>query len=187
MNLEPLYLTRGVIEMDENTNTTQNTTGSKTMPIVIGVIALLLIAGGAYLFMSNKNSTVPTGLDANTTGENNSSNATTEPTGESTTDGSENENDVAAVKTFEISGSNFKFDPTEITVKKGDTVRIVFTNSGGMHDWVIDEFDARTKVLKDSESETIEFVADEIGTFEYYCSVGSHRQMGMVGDLIVEE
>ena len=32
----------------------------------------------------------------------------------------------------------------------------------------------------------VEFVVDKAGTFEYYCSVGNHRQMGMVGKLIVE-
>ncbi|MEY4731380.1 MAG: hypothetical protein RL681_326, partial [Candidatus Parcubacteria bacterium] len=46
-------------------------------------------------------------------------------------------------------------------------------------------FNAATKVLTDGQSETIEFVANKAGTFEYYCSVGSHRQMGMKGTLTV--
>ncbi len=56
----------------------------------------------------------------------------------------------------------------------------------GFHDLVIDEFNARTAQLQTGQSEIIEFVADQSGEFEYYCSIGSHRAMGMVGKLIVE-
>jgi plastocyanin len=89
-------------------------------------------------------------------------------------------------KTFEVKGDNFKYDPSEIRVKEGDTVVINFTNTGGFHDWVLDEFNARTKQLADGGKETVTFVASKKGTFEYYCSVGQHRQMGMKGNLIVE-
>ena len=71
-------------------------------------------------------------------------------------------------------------------LRKGDTVKIVFKNSGGMHDWVIDEFSAKTKRIAANQEDTIQFVADKAGTFEYYCSVGNHRQMGMKGNLIVQ-
>ncbi len=91
----------------------------------------------------------------------------------------------AGVKTFTVEGKNFSFSPSTMTVKKGDRVRIVFNNSGGRHDWVLDEFNARTKVIESGQSETIEFVADKAGTFEYYCSVGNHRAMGMKGTLTV--
>lgn len=89
-------------------------------------------------------------------------------------------------KTFAVKGSNFAFDVKEIKVKKGDTVAIEFENVEGFHDWVIDDFVARTKQLQAGEKETIQFVADKTGTFEYYCSVGQHRKFGMVGKLIVE-
>jgi nitrite reductase (NO-forming) len=71
-------------------------------------------------------------------------------------------------------------------VKLGETVRINLTNEQGFHDWVIDEFNARTKQINAGQTDTVEFVADKVGTFEYYCSVGNHRQMGMIGKLIVE-
>lgn len=90
------------------------------------------------------------------------------------------------VKEFTVTGGNFKFDPSEIRVNAGDTVKITFTNAEGFHDLVINEFSAKTAQIKSGESETIEFVADKVGTFEYYCSVGSHRAQGMVGKLIVE-
>ncbi|MEK7649830.1 MAG: plastocyanin/azurin family copper-binding protein [Patescibacteria group bacterium] len=91
------------------------------------------------------------------------------------------------VKEFTVTGTNFAFDATALTVKKGDTVRITFKNMEGFHDWKIDEFSAATTQFKSPGEETIEFVADKAGSFEYYCSVGKHRAMGMKGTLTVTE
>ena len=94
-------------------------------------------------------------------------------------------------KIFILTGQNFKFvmdgvDNPELRVSKGDKVRIEFTPSEGFHDWKVDEFSAATKKVKAGDSTVVEFAADQAGTFEYYCSVGSHRQQGMKGKLIVE-
>jgi plastocyanin len=89
-------------------------------------------------------------------------------------------------KIFNITGQNFAFSQTEIRVKQGDRVRINFESGDGFHDWTIDEFSAATAQVNTGEKTFVEFVADKKGTFEYYCSVGQHRQMGMVGNLIVE-
>lgn len=91
-----------------------------------------------------------------------------------------------SIREFTVNGSNFKFDPVEITVNTGDRVKINFVNKDGKHDFVIDEFNVATKILNAESSETIEFIADKSGTFEYYCSVGEHRAMGMSGKLIVK-
>jgi plastocyanin len=93
--------------------------------------------------------------------------------------------DNVSVKEFTVTGTTFAFNPKTITVNRGDTVKINFVNSVGMHDWVIDEFNARTPVIQVGQSATVTFVADKSGSFEYYCSVGNHRQMGMVGTLVV--
>lgn len=90
------------------------------------------------------------------------------------------------VQTFTVVGKSFSYTPSEITVNKGDTVVIIFKNESGTHDWKIDEFNAATKIIKGGQEETIQFVADKVGTFEYYCSVGNHREMGMKGNLIVK-
>jgi plastocyanin len=94
--------------------------------------------------------------------------------------------DQAGTKTFNVTGTNFKFSTTEIRVKQGDKVTINFTNSAGFHDWVVDEFNAGTKQLAPGQSESVTFTASKAGTFEYYCSVADHRRQGMVGKLIVE-
>ena len=88
---------------------------------------------------------------------------------------------------FTVIGDNFSYDIKEMRVKEGDEVTITFRSNEGRHDWAIDEFDARTEVVgPDGGDTTVTFTADRVGNFEYYCSVGSHRQLGMVGRLIVE-
>lgn len=90
------------------------------------------------------------------------------------------------IKAGEIMVSNFKFEPQEIAVKKGDTVTIKVTNTQGIHDFTIDEFNVKTKALKEGESEEVTFTVDKTGTFEFYCSIGQHKAMGMVGSITVE-
>jgi len=90
-------------------------------------------------------------------------------------------------RVFKVTGVNHKFDVTEITVNKGETVTINFESTDGFHDWVVDEFDAATAQVRPSTPTSVTFVADEAGTFEYYCAVGNHRAQGMIGKLIVVE
>lgn len=88
---------------------------------------------------------------------------------------------------FEITGKNFSFSVPQIRVNKGDTVVVQFESTDGFHDWTLDEFNAHTDRVQPGTKTSVTFVADKAGTFEYYCSVGNHRQQGMVGKLIVEE
>lgn len=93
---------------------------------------------------------------------------------------------VGPVKEFTVIGSNFAFAPNTLSVKKGDKVKITFVNSGGFHDLKIDELNVATKKIQGGAQEVVEFTADKIGSFEYYCSIGEHRAMGMKGTLTVE-
>jgi nitrite reductase (NO-forming) len=86
-----------------------------------------------------------------------------------------------------VRGVNYAFDVSEIKVKKGETVTINFESTDGFHDFVVDAFGAKTKKVQPGVKTSVTFVADESGTFEYYCSVGSHKMQGMVGKLIVED
>lgn len=90
------------------------------------------------------------------------------------------------VKIFKISASNFKYDAVEIRVKKGDKVRIDLNVAQGFHDLVVQQYAVATQKVQGPGNTSVEFVADKEGKFEYYCSVGTHRQMGMIGMLIVE-
>ena len=94
--------------------------------------------------------------------------------------------DSGAVKEFTIFGDPFFFSPTIIKVKNGDTVKITFKNNEGFHDLKIDEFNVATQKIKAGDEEMVTFVADKVGSFDYYCSVGDHRAKGMVGTIVVE-
>ena len=91
------------------------------------------------------------------------------------------------VKEIEVRSSGLDYSPREIRVNRGDTVRITYVNTRGVHDWVLDEFDAATSRISAGQSETVEFVADRAGEFEFYCSVPGHRARGMYGRFIVVE
>jgi plastocyanin len=148
------------------------------------LIAAVIVIGGYFIF-----SQAPTGGDdaameampGDETGEE----AAVENGGDTGADDPADE-PAPVVRTFNVSAGNFAFSETVLRVNQGDTVRINFSVADGFHDWVIDEFDARANQMQAGGTQTIEFVADQAGEFEYYCSVGQHRQMGMVGTLIVE-
>ena len=157
------------------------------MKFVFIIVVIAIIAGGWY-FIANPSGNEATQNDdeemveENEEGQETSSTNEGESGNESSDEGEAGGNEV----TFDLTGKNFAFSETELTVKKGDTVTINFESTDGFHDWVVDEFDAATKQVGTGTPTSVTFVADESGSFEYYCSVGNHRALGMVGTLIVE-
>jgi len=150
---------------------------------IIGVIVVLLLAAlGAYVLFSDSSSTdvkIDAGKQDGGVGVN-------------INIAKDNESGGEVDKTFIVSGENFKFlvdseENPDLIVNEGDLVRIEFISDSGFHDFVIDEIEgAKTAQLGEGDSQVIEFVADKKGSFEYYCSVGKHRENGMVGNFIVE-
>ena len=148
--------------------------GMKTVVSIGVVVALIAAVVLGFIFWPKKVTPMPSPISVST--------STPIPTPVSTP--------VATVSAqtvkFTVTAANFSYDLKELKVKKGDTVVLTFKNAEGFHDLKIDEFDVATNKIGEGEEEEVEFVADKAGTFEYYCSVGSHRKMGMVGKLIVE-
>jgi plastocyanin len=162
---------------------------TKTGLTLVAIIVILLI-GGVVLYMNKaaNDSLIP---EINYNVEQPTSTSTDSSTDPNTSTSSVNVGvdvgvNTGTVKSFTVNGSSFAFAPTALTVNKGDTVKITFKNTGGNHDLKIDEFNAGTKILSSGQEETITFVANKAGSFEYYCSVGSHRAMGMKGTLTVK-
>lgn len=164
--------------------------------LTIGLIAIVVLVGAAYYAMTTKsamtaadtNKGINTMISTEATGAPSSVvESGSSPTGAMGAETAKGDTMKPQIKEFTISGSNFSFSQTSLSVQKGDTVKITFKNEEGTHDWVVDEFKTRTKILKAGEEETIQFTADTVGTFEYYCSVGQHRQMGMKGTLTVTQ
>lgn len=151
--------------------------------VLIGVLVLVLLGGGAFFVMNSQKKSTDTVMVKEEKTESPTEAITEDKTATASVSP---EAMKAEAKTFKVTASNFSFSVKEMRVKKGDTVIITYINSEGFHDWVIDEFNKRTQKIGEGKSETIQFVADKKGTFEYYCSVGAHRANGMVGKLIVE-
>jgi nitrite reductase (NO-forming) len=97
---------------------------------------------------------------------------------------------VNAVKDFAMTAyydeKGVWFSLKEMTVKKGDTVRVTITNTKGMHDFTIDELGV-TKALPLDQPTVVEFTATQTGDFVYYCSMPGHRAKGQWGTLHVTE
>lgn len=138
-----------------------------TLLILLGII---ILAVGGYLLMGRQSpeSTVQTQVVAN-------------PTGMPSTDTL-----VEPTQTIVMDAGSFYYSVKEIKAKVGDKVKIIMTSKDMMHDFVIDEFSVKSKLAKAGETVEFEFVVDKAGTYQYYCSVGQHRQNGQVGSLIVE-
>lgn len=146
--------------------------------IIVGVVALIIIFA-----MNNKNSAPGTEIIGN-----NGQNSAVENITPTTTENNEEQ----AVKEFtmdsfyEIVDGQPKpqFSLKEITVEKGDLVRIKITVTKGAHDFKIDEFNVYADTQLNQEF-IVEFVADKTGEFVYYCAKPGHRQNGQWGTLKV--
>lgn len=192
----------------ENQSQPQESPKKSAIPMVVtGIVILLLIVAGVVLSQKSDNNQtagqqntpagetieqVP-GEEVKTMDEHSMMSGSAGSSGQAGTSSPAMENPTGVTtvpagskKIFTVTGENFKFSPDQITVKKGDTVQIVFKNMGGFHDFVIDEFKVKTKQIQEGASETVEFVVDKVGSYEFYCSVGKHREMGMKGTLVVQ-
>lgn len=145
------------------------------MWLVLGIVGLVVVVGGVLMLKNSKTET-PSPVTQPETGT-----VVEEPSVVPAEEAMSGQ-----TKEFTVEGSPFKFAPSEIRVKKGDTVIVTFKNMQGTHDFSLDEFGVKTNQIGEGEEEEVEFVADKAGTFEYYCSVGNHRAQGMVGKLVVE-
>lgn len=168
--------------MDENQNTNSSKTGMNPMLIGVAVIVLLIVGGGAFLASRN---TAPT--DSGDVAGGIELTESESMMNEGTT-GSETNADIVAGDTqvINLEAGSYYYKPSEIRVKKGQKVRIVMNSVDMMHDFNIDELGVKIPITQAGNTATVEFTADTVGEFEYYCSVGNHKLQGQVGTLIVE-
>ena len=121
---------------------------------------------------------------------------------------------VAHDGTITVTVDDMKFQPHEISTVAGERLTISLENTDNVeHDFQIDEIDADVSGSDAEEGEhgasggenehgedaanglgvhtepgevnTLTFVANEPGTYEYYCTVPGHKDSGMVGTLTV--
>ncbi len=91
------------------------------------------------------------------------------------------------VKEFSLTAKRFSFTPEEITVKKGDTVRLTITSEDTSHGFSLPDFDINEQIPS-GKTVSIEFIADKSGEFTFRCSVFCGSGHGsMSGTLIVQD
>ena len=85
-----------------------------------------------------------------------------------------------------VTARKYEFSPNEIKVKRGDHIRLVITALDRDHGFKLEAFHIDQKLSK-GEPVTVEFTADQTGTFPFECShfCGLGHQK-MKGHLTVE-
>lgn len=150
-------------EYMEETNPQNN-----NMLVMGGIVVLILVLIGGFMFIQSRGTKTETAATQ--------TQVTDEPTQTVTEE---------ATQTISIEAGGFYFKPNVISVKQGEKVKIVVTFKDLMHDFNIDELDVHMPITKGGETNSVEFVADKAGTFEFYCSVGEHRKKGQVGTITI--
>ena len=87
-----------------------------------------------------------------------------------------------AARTIEIHAKRFSFSPAEITLKKGETVKLVVTSEDVTHSLVIPDLQVNAEASKDHPAEvtiTPEKVGDFNGKCGHFCGEG-HASMKFV-------
>lgn len=139
--------------------------------LVYAVIAVILYGGFYYFFLAKKG-----GYSSTQTGQ---YQAPAQQTATPTTS--------MAMQEITVTGSEFAFTPSTITVKKGQSVKITFKNTGAYpHNFTLADLNVQTKTIQPGEQDTITFTPVKTGSFAYICTVPGHADKGMKGTLIVQ-
>ncbi|WP_372628860.1 cupredoxin domain-containing protein [Cohnella sp.] len=81
-----------------------------------------------------------------------------------------------------IKATNWKFEPAEIRVKAGDTLKLTLQNTQGAHGIEISDLNVTLK-----NNETKEIKLDEAGSYEFHCSIQCGQgHDAMTGFIVVE-
>jgi plastocyanin len=89
----------------------------------------------------------------------------------------------AASQPLSIDATDFAFTPTSLSAAPG-TVKLTLANKGLIeHDFTIDSVNVKVHTNAGETNDGSFTVA--AGTYDYYCSIAGHKELGMVGVLTV--
>ncbi|MBI1800925.1 MAG: cupredoxin domain-containing protein [Chloroflexi bacterium] len=93
---------------------------------------------------------------------------------------------------FKVTATDFKFEPADLTLKAGQKIKLTMTNKGAIdHTWLLKDASGKelsqTLTVKNGETKSLEFAAPATpGTYTLLCDVPGHKELGMVGKVIVQ-
>lgn len=160
--------------------------------LAIALIALTVIVSGCLDSMDSQDiqdemetePDVPSEDEEPDTSEQEQTESEEQTSEEETTQESESE-----VREVVVEGGSYFYEPENIDVEQGETVRFIFENTGGLHDLVLEDSDgndvAGTEQINGGESDSFTYTFEDTEDFEFYCSIGSHRAQGMEGTVTV--
>lgn len=90
-------------------------------------------------------------------------------------------------QTIQITASEWKFEPAELTVQAGVPVQLTQLNKGTIqHDFAIETLGVSLPLIDPGKSQSIRFTPAKKGSFEFKCTVPGHAEVGMRGTITVK-
>ncbi len=169
--------------MDENQQESTQAPKGNLNPLLVVVIVIIVCAVGVMLWLGSNKTANQAAITTKVAPTQAVMMKKEEPTVTATQSAT---GDNMTQQAITVEAGNYYFKPDKIKVKKGEKVTITINNKGGFHDFAIDAFNVKSAMIPSDGSTTVTFTPDKTGTFEFYCSVGNHRAMGMKGTLVVE-
>lgn len=74
--------------------------------------------------------------------------------------------------TLEVAASRGGFEPSTLTIRRGETVHVVLTSKDGEHCFAIDELRIEKRIVPGRPTR-LDLAADRAGTYVFYCCLES--------------
>ena len=145
---------------------------------IIGVLAAVVILGGGYFLVQSMKRQAPVAVVP-----------TVAPTTvvASPTVTSASPSAAATMQAINITGTEFAFSPSVITAKKGQEVKVTFTNNGKYpHNFAVAELGVKSSTIQPGQTTTVTFTPTKTGSFTFECTVPGHADKGMTGTITVQ-
>ncbi len=91
--------------------------------------------------------------------------------------------------TVNLSGTDYKLDPSDPTVKAGEVTFVLKNDGQTAHSIEVEGPNGEAELEQDlgpGESGQLKVDLSEPGTYEFYCPVDDHKGLGMTGEVTVQ-
>lgn len=91
-------------------------------------------------------------------------------------------------KEVTVTATDYDFNPKKIEMSAGTTLKLKLVNEGNVsHSWSVPKLDTKSDRIQPGKSTTVTLNPSEAGTYSIECQVPGHKDIGMVGELVVSE
>lgn len=92
-------------------------------------------------------------------------------------------------ETVDVTMTDFEFDPKDPTVKPGEVTFDVVNDGETLHNMEVEGPSGEAELPEDlqpGDSDSFSVDLSEPGMYRFYCPVGNHEDLGMVGEVTVK-